>query len=168
MPAFSFLNPGFLGALPLASIPILIHFLSRRRLPEVRFPTIMFLRALEPREIRRLRLRELLLLLLRTLALIFLIGAFARPSVEPRGAATRAAAAVAVILDDSESMGARDEQARPRIEGARERALDIVDAARAGDEIAVTTTTGSDVPLTSRSGDRVRLERTVRQINPTW
>ena len=50
MPAFSFLNPGFLGALPLASIPILIHFLSRRRLPEVRFPTIMFLRALEPRE----------------------------------------------------------------------------------------------------------------------
>ena len=59
-------------------------------------------------------------------------------------------------------------QARPRIEGARERALDIVDAARAGDEIAVTTTTGSDVPLTSRSGDRVRLERTVRQIIPSW
>ncbi|HZI88895.1 MAG TPA: BatA domain-containing protein, partial [Candidatus Polarisedimenticolia bacterium] len=168
MSAFSFLNPGFLWALPLASIPILIHFLSRRKLPEVAFPTIMFLRALEPREIRRLRLRELLLLLLRTLALIFLICAFARPSVEPKAATTRAAAAVAVILDDSESMGAQDEQARPRIEGARERGLLIVDAARAGDEIAITTTTAADAPLSSRSGDRVRLERTVRQIQTTW
>jgi len=168
MSAFSFLNPGFLWALPLASIPILIHFLSRRRLPEIRFPTVMFLRTLEPREIRRLRLRELLLLILRTLALILIIGAFARPSVEPKGASTRAAAAVALILDDSESMGAMDEQARPRIEGARDRGLLIVDAARSGDEIAVTTTTGADAPLSNRSGDRVRLDRTVRQIQTTW
>ena len=168
MGSFSFLNPGFLAALPLAAIPILIHLLSRRRLPEVPFPTIMFLRALEPREIRRIRLREILLLILRTLALIFIVCAFARPSVEPKGATTRAAAAVAVILDDSESMGAQDEQARPRMDGARDRALALVDAARAGDEIAVTTTTGADAPLASRSGDRVRLERTVRQIHATW
>jgi len=168
MSSFSFLNPAFLWALPLASIPILIHFLSRRRLPEVRFPTVMFLRALEPREIRRLRLREILLLILRTLALILIVCAFARPSVEPKGATTRAAAAVAVVLDDSESMGARDEQARARIDGARERGLAIVDAARAGDEIAITTTTGPDAPLGNRSGDRLRLERTVRQINATW
>jgi len=166
--SFSFLNPGFLWALPVASIPVLIHFLSRRRLPEVPFPTVMFLRALEPREIRRLRLRELLLLLFRTLALLLLVGAFARPSVEPRGAATHAATAVAVVLDDSESMGARDEQARPRIEGARERGLRIVDAARAGDEIAITTTTGPDAPLSNRSGDRVRLTRLVGQIRATW
>ncbi len=168
MPSFSFLNPGFLWALPLASIPILIHFLSKRRLPEIRFPTVMFLRALEPREIRRLRLREILLLILRTLAMILIICAFARPSVEPKGAATRAAAAVAVVLDDSESMGALDEQARPRIEGARERGLAIVDATRSGDEIAITTTTGPDAPLMNRSGDRVRLTRTVGQISPTW
>src|SRR5258706_2193688 len=168
MSSFSFLNPAFLWALPLASIPILIHLLSRRRLPEVQFPTVMFLRALEPREIRRLRLREILLLILRTLALILVIGAFARPSVEPKGATMRAAAAVAVVLDDSESMGARDEQARTRIDGARERGLAIVDAARVGDEIAITTTTRTDAPLTNRSGDRLRLERTVRQLSATW
>jgi hypothetical protein len=168
MASFSFLNPGFLWALPVAAIPILIHFLSRRRLPEIPFPTVMFLRALEPREIRRLKLRELLLLLLRTLAMLLLVGAFARPSVEPKGASTHAATAVAVVLDDSESMGALDEQARPRIEGARERALAIVDAGRAGDEIAITTTTGPDAPLANRSEDRVRLERTARQIGATW
>src|SRR5258705_1108490 len=164
MSSFSFLNPAFLWALPLASIPILIHLLSRRRLPEVQFPTVMFLRALEPREIRRLRLREILLLILRTLALILVIGAFARPSVEPKGATMRAAAAVAVVLDDSESMGARDEQARTRIDGARERGLAIVDAVRVGDEIAITTTTGADAPLTNRSGVRVRLEPIVREL----
>jgi len=168
MSSFSFLNPGFLWALPLAAIPVLIHFLSKRKLPEVRFPTVMFLRALEPREIRRLRLRELLLLILRTLAVIFLVCAFARPSVEPKGATTRAAACVAVLIDDSESMGALDEQARPRIEGAKARALAVVDAARPGDEIAVTTTTAPDAPLTGRAGDRVRLERIVRQATPAW
>lgn len=168
MPTFSFLNPGFLWALPLAAIPIIIHFLSRRRLPEIAFPTVMFLRALEPREIRRLKLRELLLLALRTLAVLLLVCAFARPSVEPPGATTRAAAAVAIVIDDSESMGALDEQARPRAEAASERALAIVDAARPGDEIAVTTTTGEDAPLTNRSGDRVRLGRTVRRITAGW
>lgn len=165
---FSFLNPGFLWALPLAGIPILIHFLSKRRLPEIPFPTVMFLRALEPREIRRLRLREILLLILRTLAILLIVLAFARPSVQPKGAAARAAAAVAVVIDDSESMGALDEQARSRMEGARDRGLAIVDAARAGDEVAITTTTGPDAPLANRSGDRVRLERTVRQIGATW
>lgn len=168
MSSFSFLNPAFLWALPVAAIPILIHFLSKRRLPEVRFPTVMFLRSLEPREIRRLKLRELLLLLLRTLALILIVCAFARPSVEPKGASTRSAVAVAVVIDDSESMGALDEQARPRIETARERGLEIVNAARPGDEIAITTTTGPDAPLANRSGDRVRVERTVRQIGATW
>src|SRR5258705_13434798 len=114
MSSFSFLNPAFLWALPLASIPILIHLLSRRRLPEVQFPTVMFLRALEPREIRRLRLREILLLILRTLALILVIGAFARPSVEPKGATMRAAAAVAGGLDHAVEMGFRAERAPPR------------------------------------------------------
>ncbi|TMQ56973.1 MAG: hypothetical protein E6K76_11700 [Candidatus Eisenbacteria bacterium] len=168
MSSFSFLNPGFLWALPVAAIPILIHFLSKRRLPEVRFPTVMFLRALEPREIRRLKLRELLLLILRTLAMLLFVCAFARPSVEPKGATTRAAAAVAIVIDDSESMGAMDEQGRPRIESARERGLALVDAARPGDEVAITTTTGPDAPLANRAVDRVRLERMVRQVAATW
>jgi hypothetical protein len=166
MPALSFLNPGFLWALPAASIPLLIHFLSRRRLPEVPFPSVQFLRSLEPREIRRIRLRELLLLLLRTLAVLLLVLAFARPSLEPRGAVVHAAAAVGILLDDSESMEALDEQARPRLEEARGRALALVDAARAGDEVAVVTATEPDASPPTRSVDRVRLKRWVGQRNP--
>ncbi len=166
MPALSFLNPAFLWALPATAIPLLIHFLSRRRLPDVPFPSVQFLRALEPREIRRIRLRELLLLLLRTLAVLLLVLAFARPSLEPRGAVVHAAAAVGILLDDSESMGALDEQARTRIEEARGRALALVDAARDGDEIAVVASTEPDAPPPTRSVDRVRLKRWVGQRNP--
>lgn len=167
MPALSFLNPALLWALPATAIPLLIHFLSRRRLPEVPFPTVQFLRALEPREIRRIRLRELLLLVLRTLAVLLLVLAFARPSLEPRGAVIHAAAAVGILLDDSESMEALDEQARPRIDEARGRALAIVDAARAGDELTVVTSSQPDAAPPTRSADRVRLKRWIGQRSPT-
>jgi hypothetical protein len=164
MPVFSFLNPAFLAALPVAALPVIIHLLSRRRLPEVSFPTTQFLRALEPREIRRLRLREVLLLVLRTLALLLLVLVFARPSLTPRNAVTHAAAAVSVVLDDSESMGALDEEARPRIEQAKERAAAIVDAARPGDELHLVTATRPDGPGGGHATDRVRAKRVLAQL----
>jgi aerotolerance regulator-like protein/VWA domain-containing protein len=167
MPAFSFLNSGFLWALPLASIPVLIHLLSRRRLPEVSFPTTQFLRELEPREIRRLRLREILLLILRTLAIILLVLAFARPSITPRNAVTTAAAAMAVLIDDSESMGGLDEQAKPRMEGAIARARAIVAAARPGDEVTLISSTRPVGAGTEHTSDRVRLGRSLTATEVT-
>jgi len=164
VPTLSFLNPAFLWALPAAALPILIHLLSRRRIPEIPFPTTQFLRALEPREIRRLRLREILLLILRTLALLIFVLAFARPTVTPRGAVTHAAAAVGILLDDSESMAALDDHARPRVEGAIARALAIVDAARAGDELYLARATRPGEAETGRARDRVRLKRTLQGI----
>ncbi len=167
MPIFSFLNPSFLWALPAAAIPVIIHLLSRRRLPEVAFPTTQFLRQLEPREIRRLRLRELLLLLLRTLAILLLVLAFARPSLTPAHAVTQAAAAVEILIDDSESMAALDEQARPRIEAAKQRARSILDAGRPGDEIAIATSTQPDATGDRHTSDRVRLLRALDRIEAT-
>ena len=164
MPTLSFLNPAFLWALPAASLPILIHLLSRQRLPEVRFPTTQFLRQLEPREIRRLRLREILLLILRTLALLLSVLAFARPSLAPRGAVTHAAAAVGILLDDSESMAALDDRARPRMEGAVARALAIADAGRAGDELYLARATRPGEAEIGRARDRVRLRRSIERI----
>jgi hypothetical protein len=164
VPTLSFLNPAFLWALPAASLPILIHLLSRRRLPEVPFPTTQFLRALEPREIRRLRLREILLLILRTLALLILVLAFARPTVTPSGAVTHAAAAVGILLDDSESMAALDDHARPRMEGAIARALAITNAARPGDELYLARATRPGEAESGRARDRVRLKRTIEGI----
>ena len=167
MPVFSFLNPSFLWALPAIAIPIVIHLLSRRRLPEVRFPTTQFLRDLEPQEIRRLRLREILLLILRTLAILFLVLAFARPSLTPHNTVAHSAAAVAILIDDSESMGALDEEAHPRIEAAKQRAGAILEAARSGDEISIGTSTHPDAAGAGHTTDRVRLLRALDRVEAT-
>jgi hypothetical protein len=167
MPFFSFLNPSFLWALPVASIPVLLHLLSRRRLPEVPFPTTSFLRALEPREIRRIRLREILLLILRTLALLLLVLAFARPAVTPANAVTNAAAAVGVLLDDSESMAAIEEHGRPRIAEAKARASALIEASRTGDALLIAYASRGEEPAAERGDDRVRLRRALERLEAT-
>ena len=167
MPLLSFLNPSFLWALPVAAIPVLLHLLSRRRLPEVPFPTTIFLRALEPREIRRIRLREILLLILRTLALLLLVLAFARPAVTPVNAVTNAAAAVGLLLDDSESMAAIEEHGRPRIAVAKGRAASLIETARAGDAIAIAYASRGEEPAAERGDDRVRLRHALERVEAT-
>jgi hypothetical protein len=165
MPILSFLNPGFLWALPVASIPVLLHLLSRRKLPEVPFPTTAFLRALEPREIRRIRLREILLLVLRTLALLLLVFAFARPALTPANAVTHAAVAVGLLLDDSESMAAIEEHGHARIAEAKLRAAALVDASRSGDAVAIAYATRGEEPASERGDDRVRLRRALDRLD---
>ena len=64
----SFLNPLYLFGLAAAAIPIIIHLFTRRRPREVPFPSLEFLTEVNQSEIRRLRLKQWLLLLLRTLA----------------------------------------------------------------------------------------------------
>lgn len=75
----SFLNPIFLYFLPLAAAPVVIHLLGRRRYYNVEFSSLRFLRELEPDVIRHLKLRQILLLILRTLIILLIIIAFARP-----------------------------------------------------------------------------------------
>jgi len=40
--SFFFLHPLYLYGLTAASLPILIHFLNRRRLKRIRFPAVRF------------------------------------------------------------------------------------------------------------------------------
>src|SRR6266849_1513833 len=68
----TFLHPLALVGLATAAIPALLHLLERRVPPEAMFPPLRYLSEAERRSARRLKLRHLLLLLLRT-ALIALI-----------------------------------------------------------------------------------------------
>jgi hypothetical protein len=76
-----FLNPWFLLGLFAAAIPVLIHLLHVRKLRTVEFSSLRFLKELQKSRLRTLRIRQLLLLLLRTLLIISLVLAFARPAV---------------------------------------------------------------------------------------
>ncbi len=103
----SFLNPLFLFGLAAAAVPILIHLFTRKRPREMPFPSLEFLSEVNRSEIRRLRLRQWLLLLLRTLAVAALALAISRPALKgTTGFARRASTSAVVLVDQSGSMGA--------------------------------------------------------------
>ena len=75
----SFLFPLFFAAAAAIIAPILLHLLRQRARNVQAFSSLMFLRPTPPRMQPKTRVENLLLLLLRCLALILLAVAFARP-----------------------------------------------------------------------------------------
>ena len=67
------------AALALAAIPIIIHLLNRRKLRKMDWAAMEFLLAALKKTRHRLRLEQLILLLLRTLMMILLALFLARP-----------------------------------------------------------------------------------------
>ena len=103
----SFLNPLFLFGLAAAAVPILIHLFTRKRPREMAFPSLEFLAEVNRSEIRRLRLRQWLLLLLRTLAIAALALAMSRPALKgTAGLGRGGSTTVVALVDQSGSMGA--------------------------------------------------------------
>jgi len=88
------------------TIPVIIHMFGRRRFQIVEFSSIRFLKQLENDVIRRLKLRQILLLILRTLLILFIVLAFARPYQTNLSGdfSVRRGATVYLILDCSASM----------------------------------------------------------------
>lgn len=101
----SFLTPLFWFGLAAAAVPIINHLVRRSRAPRVEFPSLMFVRRVPQRMVHRRHLRNILLLVLRTLALLLLVMAFVRPYFESgrAGAGERTRAEV-ILLDRSFSM----------------------------------------------------------------
>jgi hypothetical protein len=102
----SFLNSVFLAGLIAGAIPVIIHLLNRRRIRRVKFSSLEFLDEMSRRRMRKINLRRILILILRTLAVLLLVMAFARPTLRDSfflpGKAPRN---VIVCLDVSYSMG---------------------------------------------------------------
>jgi hypothetical protein len=147
----AFLNPLVLLGLAAAAIPILIHLFNFRKPRRVDFSSLQFLKEVERSTMRRMRLRQWLLLALRTLAIAFIVLAFARPTVESAWAGllgARVETATALIVDDSRSMTVRDAQG-DLLTQAVELASAVADSRRPGDELFLLTTTRG--PLRERA-----------------
>ncbi len=149
----SFLNPVILFGLFAASLPILIHLFTRTKSRTIPFSTLTFLKELQNQQIRKIKLRQILLLLLRTLIIIFIILAFARPSLKGSLsgiAAPNAKTSMAIILDNSTSM-ARDNQGATLFESAKQQELGLVDLLNPGDDVFLITTTDTAQDLSHRA-----------------
>ncbi len=103
----------FIGGAIAVIAPILIHLLARRRFKRIRWAAIEFLLQAEKRNRRRVRLEELILLLLRCLAVLLIAALIARPFIRPEGLAALLGGADRTerifLLDDSMSMGYQSE-----------------------------------------------------------
>ncbi|NOX38763.1 MAG: VWA domain-containing protein [Calditrichaeota bacterium] len=138
-----FLNPTILFALAAASIPLIIHLLSRRKIKRVPFSTIQFLKRLERKQMRTFRLRQWILLVLRTLIIISLVLAFARPTLKSGDGGffqERSPIAAVILLDNSLSLN-EVHLTGSLLEELRQRFVDLKSVFRNGDRITVIQTT---------------------------
>ncbi|MBI3179901.1 MAG: BatA domain-containing protein, partial [Deltaproteobacteria bacterium] len=77
--SWTWLHPWLLAGLAGAALPVIIHLIGRRRAPTLRFAAFDFLVEVNKRLARRERLRQILLLITRTLAVAAIAFAVARP-----------------------------------------------------------------------------------------
>ena len=111
----SFLTPAFLIGVITLAIPIIIHLTSREKREVVEFPSLMFLRRIPYRSVRRQKIKHWLLFLMRCLALLLLVVAFSRPFLDRPGRAVASlmgAREVVILVDRSYSMGYEDRWTR--------------------------------------------------------
>jgi hypothetical protein len=161
----NFLNPLLLSGLAAAAIPVLIHLFTRRRPRDVPFSSLEFLTEVNQSEIRRLRLKQWLLLLLRTLAVACLALAFARPALRGGAGGGSAASTVVVLLDVSGSMDALGARGTPLSADARRAAEDLLGTLGPADAMLLVPYDDTPRPVTpAPSSDAGRLRGALQAL----
>ncbi|HSG72258.1 MAG TPA: VWA domain-containing protein, partial [Planctomycetaceae bacterium] len=136
--SFDLLNPWMLAGLAGVSLPILAHLLSKKKYDIVPWGAMQFLE-LGRETRRRVRLEELLLLLLRILLICLIVFALSRPWASGgmfKHLVSSQARDVVIVIDGSFSMGWEDGVETPHqqaIEWAREFLKDL----GSGDTVAL-------------------------------
>jgi hypothetical protein len=164
----TFIHPLALLGLAAAAIPALLHLLQRRVPPELEFPAVRYLSAAERESARRLKLRHILLLVLRTALVIVIVLAAARPLIRVhswpggRSGEAHAPTALVVILDNSPSSGA--------VVSGRV----VLDRLRVAAHSSISRTTSADriwlmlADGVLRGGTREALLASVDSVKPAW
>lgn len=137
----AFLSPWILLGMLLTAVPIVIHLVMRKKPKLLMFPALELLQQKRKTNLRKLRLRHILLLLLRILLVALAALALARPLATnfPGQLALGSPLGVVLIFDSSASMDYRIE-GKSRLDQAREQALTYLKSLPGGSEVAVIDT----------------------------
>ncbi len=135
--ALGFANVPLLYGLAAAAIPIVIHLLNRRKVRQVTWAAMQFLLAAVRKNRRRIRIEQWLLLAIRTLIVLLVVAAMAKPFLETFGAviAGRKTHRV-IVVDASLSMGYNSGDSS-RFDQAKALAAQLVKDSRRGDAVSV-------------------------------
>ncbi len=138
----TFVFPVLLGGMVLVGIPVLIHLIMRQKPKILPFPAFRFLVQRSKKNLRKLRLRHLLLLVLRMLLLAAICLALARPKLFHSGLSLSGDRPVAAILlfDTSYSMGYKTSDGPSRLDEAKARGLELLYELPEGSRVAILDT----------------------------
>lgn len=154
-----FVYPGFLWALTLIAIPVIIHLFYFRRYRQVLFSNVRFLKEVKEETSARNKLRNLLILLMRMLALTFLILAFAQPFIPGSSQREEGIQHVSIFIDNSFSMSSFGTEFS-LLDQTRQRAMEIVRAYSIDDAFQILTQelSGSEHRTISQEEALARIE----------
>jgi len=166
----TFLHPLMLWGTLAALIPLLVHLFDRRRPRPHPFAAISFVLRSQKRTASRLKLRRLLLYILRTLILLAVPIALARPQLASEAGSAQAArgpAATAIVLDTSLSMRFKD-GGGSLFERGREEARDALKDLLPEEPATVLLCGARAEPPPSPIFDRGRLRSMIDEARPTY
>ncbi len=158
-----FESPLFLAGASAAAVPVVIHFLFRKKARKIRFPSLMLLKRVRKNITRYHKLREIILLLLRVAAILLLVLALAKPFLP--GFGHQGAACTVFVIDDTISMGKLCE-GTSRFESGIEFALgilsDLDQGSKAGFVLSSLSSRGMDEPVE----DLALVRENLRKLKP--
>lgn len=166
----TFLNPLLLiGALGLA-LPILAHLINRQQVQRTDWAAMQFLNRSVRVRSRQLRLRDILLMLMRCVALLLIVFALARPATSGAGGSWlpgEERAGVVIALDASFSM-AHSDGSTTRFERALKQVDVISEQIKPGDPVSLVLLGGEHrVVLRNVAYDPERFAEVLAEQQPT-
>ncbi|MEX2188003.1 MAG: BatA domain-containing protein [Pirellulales bacterium] len=178
-------HPWLLAGAAAVAAPIIIHLLSKRKFRILDWAAMDFLLEAERKNRRRVRLENLLILLLRCLAIALIAALAARPFYQPQSAAQAAGEGAGFervfLLDDSASMQALGDERQLVFDAAKNSLATFIEElsqSNPGDRITVLTTSNPETPLynarfmRSTTGDAsedgaAEMSATIKSLEPT-
>jgi hypothetical protein len=161
------LNPAFLVGFAAIAIPILIHILQRDRVRRIIFPATRFLLGASRKITRTQQWREIILLILRAMAMALLAFAFCRPfftkeKLDEGGSGIAGSKAVVLLVDVSGSM-----HIGQRMDEAKKQALETLGHYRAQiDRVALVQFDHEPVVSAPMTGDLNQVRSAIDAIKP--
>jgi hypothetical protein len=131
--------PEFLFALLAISIPVIIHLFNFRKYKKVYFTNVRFLNEIQQETKSRARLKHLLVLACRILAILLIVLAFTQPYIPQSNTAfDKSDKIIGVYLDNSFSMAAINKNGS-LLDDAKKRALEIAKSYSSSDQFLLLT-----------------------------
>ncbi|PBQ33973.1 hypothetical protein CNR22_20065 [Sphingobacteriaceae bacterium] len=136
----TFVSPLFLWALAAIAVPVIIHLFNFRKYKVVYFSNVKFLKELQQESKSKSRLKELLILAARCLAIACLVFAFSQPVIPDKNNPVKNAGAnaISIYIDNSFSMENVNKQG-PLLELAKTHAKEVVNVFGNADKFQIIT-----------------------------